>query len=386
MVSRNQNVQDISKLIFEPLFYVKEDFSLENALGIEWSKTGEKSYLVKLRTGVKWHNGNDFIAADVKYTIEQIQSLGSEYIYYANVQNIESVEIISNAVVRINLYEEEPFFEYNLTFPILCMTFFGQEDIALSQKSNIPMGTGIYKLQSVDINSQMELKTNRNWWNLEDKNPKIETINIKIFSSQSEVYNAYKLGSIDLLSTNNNANIEKNIGTIGYNIKESYGREFDYLALNCNSDILANKEIRQAIKYAINKQEIINSVYDGKYYEADFPLEYGSYLYNKESSNYEFNQEKAKQILQANEWNYANNYWQKKIGYGNVRIRINLLVNSLNENRVKVANVIKQNLEVIGIPVNVISVKETTYDNYIANKNYDILLTGVTVRNKSKFI
>ena len=41
-------------------------------------------YLLKLRGNVKWHNGSDFIAADVKYTIEQIQNLGEDYIYFSN--------------------------------------------------------------------------------------------------------------------------------------------------------------------------------------------------------------------------------------------------------------------------------------------------------------
>ena len=71
--------------------------------------------------------------------------------------------------------------------------------------------------------------------------------------------------------------------------------------------------------------------------------------------------------------------WQKKIGYNTVKLRINLVVQSTNENRVKVAEIIKKNLEEIGISVTIISVKDATYENYLKNKNYDILLTGVTV-------
>ena len=379
IVSKNQNVQDISKLIYEPLLNVTEDFKLENILAVEVSKAENKAYLVKIRENVKWHNNGDFTVDDVKYTIEQIKALGSEYIYYSNVQNIESVEIVGKNILRINLTHEEPFFEYNLTFPIISSQFFGADDLRNTEKNKLPMGTGMYKLETIDFNSQIELKLNPAWWNLKNDNPKIEKINIKFFSSVSEVYNAYKLGSIDLLNTTKNTNIEKNIGTIGYNSKENYGREFEYLALNTEKEVLSNKEVRQAVNYAINKQDIINYIYGNKYIQADYPLAYGSYLYNSEIADYEFNQGKAKQILEENGWVYSNKYWQKKIGYNNVRLRINLLVNSSNEQRVKTANMIKENLEQIGIPVNVISVKDRTYDNYIANRNYDILLTGVTV-------
>ncbi len=207
------------------------------------------------------------------------------------------------------------------------------------------MGTGMYKAQSIDLNSQIELKANQNWWNIENKKTKLDTINIKIYSSISEVYNAYKLGSIDILNASRNSNIEKNIGTIGYNIRESYGRQFNYLALNCEKETTSNKEVRQAINYAINKQDIVNSVYGGRYIVSDYPLEYGSYLYSKDSSNYEHNIDKAKKLLQDNGWTYTNKYWQKKIKNKNVRLKLNILVNSSNDSRVKASNMIKEDLE-----------------------------------------
>ncbi len=346
IISKNQNIQDMSKLVYEPLLRVTEDFKIEGALAEEWSKAEDKVYLIKLREGVKWHNGNNLIAADVKFTVDTIKSLGNEYVYFANVSNIENVDIISDTILRIYLYEEEPFFEYNLTFPIISLSYFSGEDIKISEKNNIPMGTGMYKIKSVDMNSQIQLVTNDNWWNSQNIKPKLNEINIKVYSSVAEVYNAYKLGSIDLLNTTL-SNIEENIGTIGYSTKETCGREFDYLALNCGSDMLKNKEVRQAVSYAINKKDIINNIFGGKYIEADYPLGYGSYLYNKDISNYEYNVDKAKQILQNNGWTYSNKYWQKKIDYRNVRLKIDLLVNSSNETRVKVANMIKEDIEEI---------------------------------------
>ncbi len=247
------------------------------------------------------------------------------------------------------------------------------------------MGTGMYKLQTIDINSQIELKTNTNWWNIEEKAPKIEEVYIKVYSSASEIYNAYKLGSIDILNTSRNSSVEENIGTIGYNIKENYGRNFDYLALNVESEAMSNKEVRQAVAYAINKQDIINSIYGGKYIQADYPLEYGSYLYNiAAGTNYEYNMEQAKRILVDNGWEYKSKYWQKKIDKKNVRLKLTLLVDSSNETRVNVANMIKDDLEEAGIQVTLREAKGNTYDRYIERKDYDILLTGVTVGVKPK--
>lgn len=281
LISKNQTIQDVSKLIYEPLFNVSDNFRLEKSLALEFSKADSKSYFVKLRENVKWHNGADFSAEDVKYTIETIKRLGESSIYSANVSNIENVEIINNNLVKIYINQETPFFEYNLTFPIISSNMFGANtDIMQSDRNNLPMGTGKYKLQSIDITTGFELKENLEWWNSENIDLRIDNITVRIYGNVSELYNAYKLGGLDLI-TSQSLNVEDSIGTVGSNIESRYGRNFDYLALNTVSNILSNKEVRQAINYAINKEEIINTVYGGKYIASDFPLGYGSYLYNR---------------------------------------------------------------------------------------------------------
>ncbi len=110
IISTNQNIQDISKLIYEPLFNITDEFKLENALGIEYSKVDGKTYMVKLREGVKWHNGETFKAEDIKFTIDKIKQIGDKSIYFANVSNIANVEIINDYLIKIYLTEEEIFF------------------------------------------------------------------------------------------------------------------------------------------------------------------------------------------------------------------------------------------------------------------------------------
>lgn len=151
-------------------------------------------------------------------------------------------------------------------------------------------------------------------------------------------------GGLDMINTQS-LNVEENIGIIGSNVRQIYGRNFDYIALNTTNTILSNNAVRQAINYGVNKQEIINTIYNGKYFSADYPLEYGNYLYNKDSKNNEYSKEKAKEILQNDGWNFSNGEWRKNIGHNTVRIRLNLVVQSSNENRVNISNIIKNNLE-----------------------------------------
>ena len=58
ILSNNKNVQDISKLIFDSLLTFSEDFKLQNLLAEEWSKVGNTTYVIKLKSGIKWSDRN----------------------------------------------------------------------------------------------------------------------------------------------------------------------------------------------------------------------------------------------------------------------------------------------------------------------------------------
>lgn len=285
------------------------------------------------------------------------------------------MEIIDSNTIKIDLFEPVDFFEYNLTFPILSNNYYTDEDFYESEKT--PIGTGMYKIVSMDENSIILGKNDR-WWNYDNVQYKIEAINIKLFSEMGEVYNSFKLGNIDILTTTN-INLEKYIGTIGYTKHESKGREFDYLAFNCQQDTLKNVEVRKAISQAIDKTSIVSGVYNNSYFISNFPIDYGSYLYSEEGNSViSYNQDEAKKTLIENGWEYKYNRWQKTENYNTKRINLTLTVNKDNSNRVATAENIKTQLEQIGIKINIKKVNSSQYNSILENKNYEMILTGIS--------
>ena len=127
--------------------------------------------------------------------------LGDASIYNTNVSNIEKVEIMGNNLIKLYLFEEKPFFEYNLIFPIISSNLFKDEDIKNTEKNNVPMGTGKYRIKGIDITTGFELEKNQNWWNKENIELRIDTITVRIYERVAEVYNAYKLGGVDMFVT-----------------------------------------------------------------------------------------------------------------------------------------------------------------------------------------
>lgn len=376
ILSKNQNIQDIARLIYEPLLNINSENKIELCLAKEWTKQSSTSYVIKLKENVKWQNGNMLTAKDVQFTMDRLKDSKVSSIYAYNVEYVSGVEVIDEYTIKINLNTEVPFFEYNLTFPILSYEYYQNEDFVTTSKNTAPTGTGRFKVTGE--NGNIFLKKNENWWNLENENSYLDTIYLVKYANMGEVYNAFKIENIDLLTTQT-LNLEEYIGMIGYNQKEYYGRQLEYLSFNCDNKILSNVEVRKAISYLINKDNIISSVYKGKYYIANFPLDPNNYLYQSKQVSYEWNLEKARTILEENGWNYTKKRWQKTKDYKTQKLQFNLVVNSSNTNRVAVAEIIKTTLEEFGIDINLKKVSDQEYWKYIENKNYDMLLTGMNV-------
>ncbi len=373
IISNNAQIHNISKLLYEPLLTITNDYKIELCLAKEWSKVNASSYVIKLKDNLKWSDGNLFTAKDVQFTIDRLKDANVNSIYSYNVEHVISVEVIDNNTVRINLSKEVPFFEYNLTFPIMSHNYYENEDFVSTSKNSNPVGTGKFKV--LNENGNIILKLNENWWNTEEKGSKLSQIQIIKYGNMGEVYKAFKIGNIDIINTDS-IELQNYIGTIGYNLKSFKGRELDYLAFNCNNEELSNKEVRQAISYAIDKQNIISAIYGDKYYIANFPLDYGNYLYEDGKVVYEYNIDKAKALLTENGWEFKYKTWQKIKDYRTLRLNFNLVVNSSNEKRVQVAENIKNSLEYLGIKINIIKANDATYKRYLENKNYDMILTG----------
>ena len=136
ILTNNKNVKEVSRLIFEPLVTVRDDYVLEYVLATEIAKENNLTYILTLRNDVKWQDGSIFSSKDVKFTIDTIKNTNCSY--SSNLRYVDGLEIIDENTVKIILSQEVEFFEYNLTMPILSNSYFNEEDVATSSKNNAP--------------------------------------------------------------------------------------------------------------------------------------------------------------------------------------------------------------------------------------------------------
>lgn len=371
ILSKNKNIQDISRLVYEPLIQITSDYKAEGCLAKEWAKQNATTYIIKLKENVRWSDGEKFTAEDVKYTIDVIKNSNS--IYTSQVKNIDSVDITDDYTLKINLNSEVPFFEYQLTFPIMSSQFFQDKEF---NAGLVPVGTGMYKYTDVQ-STHLTLEKNNNWWDTKTKLT-LTKITVNLYSSLAELYNSFKMGNLDLIDTDN-SNLQEYIGTIGYAKKEMKGREHVFLALNNANTFLSRKEVRKAISYSIDKTNIVSNVFNNQYFTSSFPLDYGSWIYQEQDASAGYNPDQAKKILTDGGWAYKSNYWQKIENYKTQRLQLSLAVKAGDSNRIAVAQNIASQLEAQGIHVNVVQLSNDQYNNSLNTKNYDMILCSINL-------
>lgn len=369
ILSNNRNVHEISKIIYDSLITLNENYKLQYSLAQEVVKQDDTTYIIKLRKGVLWQNGTNFTENDVHYTIDRIKDPNVPTIYKDNLKYVSAYERIDDFTFKLYLTEPVSFFEYNLTFPILCASYYGEDDFVNTEKNFAPVGTGIFKIREID-GGNIKLEKNDIYWD-NTKNPMAEEIIIKLYNSMGEVYNAFKSGELDIITVKAN-NVEDYIGTLGYNKIEYKSREYDFLSMNVESNTFSDISVRQAISKIIDKDSIVASTLGMGYVASNFSLDMGNWLYTRDLTVVP-NIDEAKSILENAGWQYRSNSWIKE----GKRLDINIIVNSNNESRIRIAEKIKEQLENFGIKVSVLQYSPERYVDALNSRNYECILTGI---------
>ena len=374
LLTNNRNVQEITKVVFEPLVTLNENYKLQYCLATEIAKSDNTNYVIKLRKDVKWQDGSDFTADDVKFTIDTILGGGINTTYINNLKSVNYLEKIDDYTVKLGLSEPVDFFEYNLTFPIMSHKYYENEDFSNTEKNTAPIGTGAFKISNTDSNV-IKLSKNEDYW---DSSKKImaKEININLYNSAGEMYNAFKNGEIDIVDVKI-PDVENYIGSIGYKKIEYKTRDYDFLALNTSNPVLSDTAVRKALSKILDKNNIVASCLGSGFVPSNFSLDMGNWLYTKDL-NIEPNIDEAKQILLQAGWEYRNNKWQKVIDGKNTELAFAITVNGNNQTRINVGQNIVNQLANAGIAAYVKQENNETYLSSIENKNYDILLTGIS--------
>ena len=104
--TNNKEILNIDTLIYEPLFKITEDYKTKPCIATECSKTGDKTYVVKINSSLNWQDGTSVTAKDVKFTIDILKQ--GESVYKYNVSHIVDSQVVDASTIKLILDGEIP--------------------------------------------------------------------------------------------------------------------------------------------------------------------------------------------------------------------------------------------------------------------------------------
>ncbi len=359
LLNNNLYVSELNEYVYLSLVKIDTDYNIIYEGAKEIEKVSNSEYIIIVNNEMQYDDNKKITVHDVKNTFEQLLKLGEKTQYFKNIKHVTNLEILDNNRLKINLSKEDPYFVYRLQIPILPITKYN--DISKLENDIAPQNVGpVYSVMQTD--DKIVYERNKNAQNVFPK--KIELF--KVDSSETLI-EKFKNDEIDMFFTTIE-DISKQLGKYEYNIKEVRDGKNVFLFGNRHSQFFANKEIRKALAYSINKEEIISNVYKGKGLSIDLP-----YIYSDNKIRHD--------TIAAN--NTLVNAGFEKIGglytKDNKQIIMKLLVNNEDSRMLEIARVIKHSAEECGMRIDLVEVNSREISTNIRNGSYDLVLAKVSL-------
>jgi len=267
-------------------------------------------YTVTLRSDVRWHDGQPFTVDDVLFTINLIKDPnfpGSEDLS----QLWRTVEISRVNAYNLSFTLQEPFAPFldYLTLDIAPAHILRNMPVAdlMTADFNLhPIGTGPFKVEEVGISGgqvdHVLLAANSFYFGSQ---PYLDRIEFKFFADDSAVFNAYRAGQVHGIARVSNADLARLRQYPGLNVFSAPVAGYSMIFLNLSSadaPFFQDQPVRQALSYALDRQQIVNHAMDGNGIVVQGPILPGTWAFDPTLPAARLDMDKAQALLDAAGW------------------------------------------------------------------------------------
>ncbi|MGE6784548.1 ABC transporter substrate-binding protein [Ensifer adhaerens] len=288
--------------LFDGLVRFKEGtLEVEPALAESWDVSEDgKTYRFKLRKGVKFHDGSDFNAEAVKFNFDRMLNKGHPFYHTGpfplsfNFATISSVDVIDAQTVEFKLKEAFAPFLSNLAYPtglIVSPAAVKQHGKAFGRS---PSGTGPYKFSEWLSNQRVVIERNADYWN---GAAKLDAVVFRPITDANTRVAEMMAGGLDVMMEVPPDNLAAFKQDTNFNVTEQAGPHVWFAVLNTREGPFADKRVRQAANYAVNKQTLVTDVLQDTATIAAGPIPPAFNWVESAVEPYAYDPEKAKALL-----------------------------------------------------------------------------------------
>ena len=372
-------------LMFLPLMELDADLNFQGMVADSITTEDNKNFVVHIDDAAKWSDGTPITAEDVAYTALRLASpvinntammyyvfegVGDDGFVEAGADSVAGINVIDEKTVQFTTKEamslttfQNSYARYLLTLPKHVIEKYSEEELATADWFNKPdVISGPFYVTDYDVDHYISYKANPDYWR---GAPKLDKLNIKIVDG-SQLYAGLQSGEIDITQHTMSVIPPEDYASVEAldNVEVIYGSPVTNQSMFIQTGNIPVVRVRQAMLYAINREQILNELLNGHGEVVDGFLSSASPFFDDSITPIPYDPDKAKALLADAGWD------------GSQTLRF--YVNSGDSTFVNAATVMVAQWAAVGIKAEVQTVDFATLMSVAGTRDYDILAVQYT--------
>ncbi len=370
---------DISGLVYNGLVRYDKDLQIEGDLAESWEISPDNlTFTFHLRKDVVWHDGAPFTAEDVLFTYQLLVDPKTPTAYAERYRQVAKAEVVDPYTFRVTYEKPLATALVSWAFAMHPKHLLENQDITRSPLGSHPVGTGPFRFVEWRRGEKIVLEANPDY---HEGRPYLHRVVYRIIPDTSTMFLELQSGGLDFMSL---TPLQYAMQTETPAFRRRFNKYkypafgYTYLGYNLRRPLFQDKKVRQALSFAINKQELVDGVLLGLGQVASGPYKPGTWPYNENVERYPYDPEKSRALLAEAGWRDSNGDGiLDKEGRPFV---FTIVTNQGNDQRIKAGEIIQRRFREVGIDVKLRVIEWASFlKEFINPGNFDATILGWSI-------
>lgn len=361
--ANDQPSNHVNVNIYERLVEFTPELNLEPGLAESYEQIDDTTWEFIIREGVEFHDGEALNAEAVKVNLDRLrdEDVGSPVAFLFEL--IEEVEVVDDYVLHIET--SSPFAALpshlahtagSIISPAVIEEDYEQDKLLTAVNLN-PVGTGPFQFEEISEGDYVTLVKNPQYWGEEAES---DTFTFNAVPEDSTRIAELQTGHADLIFPLDPNDFEQIDSGEGTSVNETESVRMEYVGFNTEQEPFDDPVVRQAIAQAIDKEDIINIMLDGKAIVADTLLAPAVFGHSEDIEGIEYDLEAAKKLLEEN--GYSDGFSAE--------------ITVQDRTAADIATYIQEQLRELNIELEIYQIDPGAYTDYVGSGNHDMFIGG----------
>jgi peptide/nickel transport system substrate-binding protein len=334
--------------VHEPLIEIDHIYDFEYLLATDYEISDDgMTYTVTLREGVLFHDGEPFTSEDVKYTYDWFMDEDNAAITAAEFISVDSVDAPDDHTIVINMAEPDASM-LRRAFTAMILPAHYHEEVGYEDYSGSPIGTGPFSLAEWEPDSHTLFEAFEDHW---DGRPYVDEVEIRIVPEGSVRVLELETGGADssiwMVGVDDALRLHNEADQLGIMSIETIRSTLNHFPINNTIPQFEDREVRQAIMHAIDRDQVIESVFAGAAVKATANIAPKiEEFYELDVKEYPYDPDQAIELLEEAGWVEGDDGIREKNGE---RLEWECLVITGDEARRPQAEMVAEYLSQVGM-------------------------------------